>query len=126
GTLTTPSVTANAETDFGAVQLDARANLGENSKEDYRGEIRVLDFNMGGLLKQPQQMGSLDMVATVNGAGLSIETLDALFKVRVNKFQYGGYTYRDFRVDGSMKEYFFSGEASLADENLDFTLTGDL
>lgn len=126
GTLQTPNVKANLETDLGSVQLDAEANLAANIKENYRGEVRILDFNMGELLKQPQQMGNLDMVAAVNGKGLTIEELDALVKVRVNKFQYNGYTYRDFRIDGAMKEYFFEGKAGLADENLNFTLTADL
>ena len=126
GTIKTPDVKTTLTSNLGTVHLDGKMNLNEGIKENYRGELRIHEFNVGRLLKQPDQMGTLDMVATVNGAGLSIEELDALFKVRVNKFIYGGYTYRDFRVDGSMKKYFFSGKASLRDENLNFVLTGDL
>src|SRR5690606_19164628 len=71
-------------------------------------------------------MGKLDMVATANGAGTTMEELDGMFKVRVNKFEYNGYAYRDFRLNGTMKKYFFSGVAEMSDENLDFDLTGDL
>jgi translocation and assembly module TamB len=126
GSLKTPDVKGTITSDMGAVEMDARMNLTETVKENYRGEVRFHDFFLGKLLKQPDQIGRIDMVATVNGAGLSIDDLDALFKVRVNRFDYSGYTYRDFRLDGTMKKYFFSGKASLSDENLDFVLTGDL
>ncbi len=126
GTLSTPDVEAVLTSEFGTVSLDAKMDLQKSVKENYRGEIRIVDFFVGKLLGQPEQMGRLDMVATVNGSGTTIEELDGLFKVRVNKFDYNGYAYRDFRLDGTMKKYFFSGEAAMSDENLDFNLTGDL
>lgn len=126
GTLKTPDTKTNLSSDFGRVDLHAKLDLNDGIKENYKGEIIVHDFNVGELLKQPETMGKLDMVAAVNGAGLTLEDLNAMFKVRVNRFNYSGYTYRDFRLDGSMKKYFFNGKASMLDENLNFVLTGDL
>lgn len=126
GTLKTPDTRTNLSSDFGRVDLHAKLDLNEGIKENYRGEVVVHEFNVGQLLKQPDQMGKLDMVAAVNGAGLTLDELDALFRIRVNRFNYSGYTYRDFRLDGSMKKYFFNGKASMLDENLNFVLTGDL
>lgn len=126
GTMSTPNVDAELTSELGNVYLDARLDLNKSTKENYRGEIRIVDFFLGKLLGQPEQIGKLDMVATVNGAGTTMEELDGIFKVRVNSFGYNGYSYRDFRLNGTMKKYFFSGEAELSDENLDFTLAGDL
>jgi translocation and assembly module TamB len=126
GTAKTPDTKTVLTSEFGRVDLHAKLDLNQNIKENYRAEMVMHDFNLGKLLKQPDQMGSMDMVAAVNGAGLTIGELDALFKIRVNKFNYSGYTYRDFKLDGSMKKYFFSGKASMVDENLNFVLTGDL
>jgi translocation and assembly module TamB len=126
GTMKAPDTKTVLTSEFGRVDLHAKLDLSEGISENYKGEIVVHDFNMGQLLKQPQQMGNLDMVAAVNGSGLTMEDLNAMFKVRVNRFNYSGYTYRDFHVDGSMKKYFFNGKASMLDENLNFVLTGDL
>jgi translocation and assembly module TamB len=126
GTIKKPDTKTVLTSDLGRVDLHAKLDLNKDSKENYQGEMVIQDFNVGQLLKQPQQIGRLDMVAAVNGAGLTIDELDALFKVRVNRFTYSGYTYRDFRLDGAMKKYFFNGKASLRDENLNFVLTGDL
>ncbi len=126
GTLSTPDVKAELTSEFGNVYLDAKMNLDKSTKENYRGEVRIVDFFLGKLLGQPDQIGKLDMVATANGAGITMEELDGVFKVRVNKFDFNGYAYRDFRLNGTMKKYFFSGEAEMSDENLDFNLTGDL
>jgi translocation and assembly module TamB len=126
GTMKAPEVDAVLKSAFGSAEIKAVANLNENVKENYRGEIRVHEFLLGKLLKQPDQIGRLDMVAAVNGSGVTIEELDALIKVRVNRLDYSGYSYRDFRLDGSMKKYFFSGKALLRDENLNFILSADL
>lgn len=125
GTLIHPRVQAKLTSDMGAVSLTGEIDMAEKTKETYAGELRILDFNTGALIRQ-QDMGRLDMVAAVKGTGLSVENLDASIKARVNRFVYGGYTYRDFRLDGKMKKFFFTGEASMRDENLDFTLAGDL
>jgi translocation and assembly module TamB len=126
GTLEAPEVKTNFSSEFGRADVNAKLNFKKGLKENYRGELVIHDFNMGRLLKQPKDMGNLDLVAAVNGAGITMEDLNALIKVRVNRFQYSGYTYRDFRLDGSMKKYFFSGKAAMRDENLNFVLTGDL
>jgi translocation and assembly module TamB len=126
GTIKTPDTHSRLSSEFGGADINARLNLNEGIKENYKGEIVIHDFDLGRLLRQPTTMGKLDMVAAVQGAGLSVENLDAALKVRVNRMEYSGYTYRDFRLDGTMKKYFFSGEAAMTDENINFVLTGDL
>jgi translocation and assembly module TamB len=125
GGIKTPEVNTILVTDLGSAELTARANLNDGVKENYKGELRLKQFLVGQLIKQPE-IGRLDMVAVVNGSGTKVEELNALVKVRVNRFDYSGYTYRDFRLDGSIKKYFFSGKALLRDENLDFELVADL
>lgn len=125
GGIKTPSVNAVLVTDLGSAQLNAVVNLETNVKENYSAELRLKQFLIGRLLKQPQ-MGRLDFVAVVHGSGTKVDELNASLKLRVNRFDYSGYTYRDFRMDGSLKKYFFSGKALLKDENLDFELTADL
>lgn len=126
GSINTPQTKTTLTSEYGTVVLNAVADLRDGVKENYKADLSIQEFELGRLLKQPQQMGQLDMVAAVNGAGTSMENLDARLRVRVNKMVYSGYTYRDLRIDGTMKKYFFSGKALMDDDNLNFTLAADL
>jgi translocation and assembly module TamB len=125
GTLQAPQANAWLTTSLGNIKLDGRMNLEKSQKENYAAEVVVKDFEVGKLLQQ-DSIGKLNMRAGVKGSGLAIDDLNALVDVHVVNFKYAGYTYRDFKVNGSMKKYFFSGTALLDDENLDVKLHGDL
>lgn len=125
GTINTPTVVTTLATNLGKVNLDAALNLTPGIVENYNAEVAIHQFDIGTLLKQPDKMGVLDMVSKVHGKGVKMDELNAMLELVVNEFQYNGYTYRDFRLNGSMKEYFYTGEAMFKDENLDFTLNGD-
>ncbi|AYB29832.1 translocation/assembly module TamB [Chryseolinea soli] len=125
GTLQAPQANAWLTTSLGDVKLDGRMNLEKSQKENYSAQVLVKDFELGKLLKQ-DSMGRLNMQAGVKGSGLSIDDLNARLDVHVADFKYAGYTYHDFKVNGTMKKYFFSGTAQLEDENLDVRLKGDL
>lgn len=126
GTIHTPRVQTQLTTDYGSADLVADVDMKPGRKARYAGEVNINTFQLGTLLKQPETIGKLDMRARVNGSGVAMEELDARVNLIVRKVEYNGYTYRDFNLNGSIKQYFFSGTASLQDENLDFKLTGDL
>jgi translocation and assembly module TamB len=125
GTMNTPNVNAHLTTDQGVVDLIGKMNLDSTIRENYDGELTVRDMQVGNILGDTT-IGKLNMRASVHGAGLRMDNLDALFDVLVNDFQYKGYTYNDFKLKGKMNKYFFSGVARLQDKNLDMKLEGDL
>jgi autotransporter translocation and assembly factor TamB len=106
--------------------IEAKGEIDTRSKTSYAIALRSREFHLGELLKQKETMGTLDMEASLKGSGLSMEELDALIDVTILNFKYYEYEYRDFKLNGSLKKYLFSGDASLHDENLDFTLKGDM
>lgn len=126
GTTQTPVVTSTVGTNLGSVALEAKMNLRPGQKENYNANVSVKQFQLGKLLGQAEKMGILDLNAKVSGAGTKMDELDGAVELVVNELQYSGYTYRDFRLEGTMKKYFFSGSAFIHDENLDFILKGDL
>jgi translocation and assembly module TamB len=126
GTLMAPVAKAALKTDLGSLDTDVILNLDSTAKENYRGSISLNKFNLGKLLQQDSTIGILDLDANAHGRGLKLEDIDAALKLTVNQFEYSGYTYKDFRMDGTVKKYFFSGTALLHDPNLDVTLKGDL
>lgn len=127
GTIVKPDVNAKLSSEFGDVRVRGHMNLDSTeTKENYAGEVDLDQFNLGKLLLQEKTIGVLDLQASISGAGLKIDNLDALVDVKVNDFYYNGYRYQDFKLHGSVDKYFFSGNAEMHDENLDFVLKGDL
>jgi hypothetical protein len=111
---------------IGTVHLDARLNLDSSvHTENYNARVALKKFALGKLLDQPA-VGNVDLEASATGSGLRVEDLHSKVTLRVGLLQYSGYDYRDFRVNGVVDHYFFSGDALLADKNLDIKLKGDL
>ncbi|HEY5919819.1 MAG TPA: hypothetical protein VIU13_20510, partial [Chryseolinea sp.] len=125
GTISTPSVKADLKSDLGDARIDAKLDLTQMGNESYGGRIDLHEFQLGRILKR-KDLGTLDMNATAKGSGTSMKDLKARVNVSVNKFQYRDYDYKDFELEGSLKNYFFSGKASLEDKNLSFIFSGDL
>lgn len=124
GLLKAPAVTAKLVTSSGNVS--AKGKFDFRNTPTYDATVQTEQLHLGKILKQPQTIGKLDMNATAKGAGLEVDDIRAAVDVLVSRFQYKGYDYKNFTVNGSLNKYLFSGEASLHDENLDFIIKGDL
>jgi translocation and assembly module TamB len=125
GTMKTPDVQAVLNSSAGRVAVDAKMNLNSSVKENYTGKLNIQNFQLGYVLGD-SAIGRLDMNASVKGTGLKLNELDAVVDVMVNHIEYNKYDYRDVKLNGSVKNYFFSGAASMEDKNLDIHLKGDL
>jgi len=126
GSVVKPDVNAMLTSSIGAIHVDAKLNLDSSvHKENYNARVTVKKFAVGKLLDQPA-IGNVDLEASVIGSGLRVEDLHSKVRLRVALLQYNGYNYRDFRLNGAVDHYFFSGDALLEDKNLDMKLKGDL
>lgn len=124
GPIKAPAVTALLKTTSGNVNVRGKFDL--RSMPAYDVVMETSKLNLGALLRQPETLGMLDMKVSAKGEGTEKEEIQAAVDVLVSRVQYRQYEYTDFKLNGSLTNYLFSGEASLHDENLDFTLTGDL
>jgi translocation and assembly module TamB len=125
GTIYRPDLVAALTSSSGSIALNTKMNLSPSKNDNYKGEIKVTEFKVGEVLGDTA-MGKLDMTASITGSGMKLDNINAAFDVVVNHFEYKHYDYRNFKLNGSMKKYFFSGIASLQDKNLDVRLEGDL
>lgn len=126
GTLGNPAMRATLESDMGLVETDAVLHLDEKFQiHTYRGSLDISQFQLGRLLDN-DKLGIVDLRGTVEGAGLSLDDIDAYARVTVNEFGFNDYVYRDLVIDGSVKQSIFNGYASMDDPNLSFELRGDL
>ncbi len=124
GTTKVSAISATLTSDVGRVDAEGTLNL--SSHPTYDVVIRTTLLHLGKILKQPETMGMLDMQAAVKGSGFTMDTHNTTFEVTVDQFQYNQYDYKDFKLEGTLNKYLFSGKGSLHDENLDFVLKGDL
>lgn len=124
GTLSSSQAELAVFTSLGSAFIDGSFNTGD--VPEYNATLAINQFDIGALLGQPETIGSLTLEASVDGAGTSIENIEARLDAVVSSFGYEGYTYKDFHVDGKMEKYLFSGTAGMHDPNLDFTFEGDI
>jgi translocation and assembly module TamB len=106
-------------------QLNAQGKITFSKIPAYDVILSTKQLHLGKILKQPETMGMIDMHASVKGSGFSMDSLNTAFQVDVAQFQYNQYDYKDFKMEGTLNNYLFSGTGSLHDENLDFVLAGD-
>jgi translocation and assembly module TamB len=123
GTIKSPETNSIIKSSFGDVELAGKVDL--TSIESYNATFTTRKLNVGKLIKQ-KDVGTLDMKVLIKGKGTRMENLDAVVEATVSEVWYKTYGYKDFKLNGSFKNYFFSGNASLTDKNLDFDLTADL
>ncbi|HEX5169011.1 MAG TPA: translocation/assembly module TamB domain-containing protein, partial [Cyclobacteriaceae bacterium] len=124
GTLNAPSIQLSLNSDLGSAQLHVETKL-ENSLPVYNGTMNVTEFDLGKLLTN-EEMGVLDVESSFSGAGLAADNHKLKFRLDMNRFDFKGYTYRDFVVVGNVEDYRFTGKASMHDPNLSFNFDGDL
>lgn len=124
GLLKAPTIKALLTSSSGAITSEGKVDFVSIPKYDII--LKTTDLHLGEILRQDSTVGNLTLAATVKGTGLTMDELDALFDITIEKFRYAGYDYKNFKVNGSLRKYLFSGEAALNDANLDFTLKGDL
>lgn len=117
------AVEAELASDIGSILAKGNYDLTNVAQYDFN--IAVSDFQAGRLMKQ-EALGVVELEASVKGTGTTPENLNANFDALINTFEYQGYSYQDLKIKGTFKEYFFSGTASLKDENLDFALDAQL
>lgn len=124
GLLKAPALDLQLLTSSGNVH--AKGKFDFRATPAYHASVETKRLHLGKILKQPGSMGMLDMKASVKGVGIEADDIRASLNLLVSRFEYNNYAYQDFQVNGSLTNYLFSGDASLHDENLDFTITGDL
>ena len=123
GTMNKAEFVADLKSDFG--KMDAAIRFDLSSVKSYDVKMNADSFSVGALLAQ-EKLGALTMNAEIKGSGITRESVDAKVKATVSDLRFNQYDYKDFKIDGSVKNSILNGIASLEDKNLDFLLEGDI
>jgi len=106
-------------------KLEASGRMAFTDLPSYDVKISSSSLDLGKILKQ-KDLGKLDVKASVVGSGIIMDSLDASINLHVARLEYNDYEYHDFKMNGTLKNYLFSGTAELNDKNLEFEFNGDM
>lgn len=124
GTLEKASFKTLMTSDVGTIDVQGKMNI--DSASALRGvdaALKVNDLAAGNILGRPDSiMGNLTMQAKVDATGLTLQEMNGMFTASVDKFSFQGYDYENLKIHGTVSDQELSAAASMADQNLDFTL----
>jgi autotransporter translocation and assembly factor TamB len=113
----------NVQTSAGAATVNGRFNnLTDPTRLRYNARIRTTALNLGYILKQPQQFGTVTGNFYVKGAGTTADNANAVFTADVNSIGYNQYRYQNIKLDGSIANRAFDVTADVNDPNADVNL----
>lgn len=110
---------------FGNAAAKASMNpAAGNRAQPYRVNVSTEAFDLGKLLKQPDNLGPVTLFAEVDGSGFDTSDLQASVNAAVEKARLKGYEYHDLSLSGLLNKRSFTGKAAANDRNLNFVFDG--
>lgn len=92
----------------------------------YEGDIAFDDFQLGKFINV-DSIGAITMDMQISdGRGLSLESMHAHLKGKIDSFEIKRYVYHDIDIDGIATNKLFKGTLSIDDENIDAGFEGSV
>lgn len=111
---------------LGDFHLEGTYAMGADSVPRYDATIKTPGFELGALMGQPKQFGLLALDMSADGKGATLEAIDVQLKGTISRFDFQEYTYNDLSINGRLLEGMFEGHMEMEDENLKFSLDGNV
>ncbi|MFT4525423.1 MAG: hypothetical protein ACI85F_001576 [Bacteroidia bacterium] len=89
----------------------------------YSGTLKTQRLDVGTFLGV-DSLGRLSLDASIDGKGLTAESIDAQLEGRIKQVEIMGYDYKNIDLNGRLFEKRFEGDYSINDENLDMGFAG--
>lgn len=113
----------NISTSAGAATVNGRfSNLTDPKRLSYNARLRTSALNLGYILKQPQQLGTVTGNFYVKGTGTTANNANAVFSANVNSIGFNQYRYSNVKFNGSIADAAFDLTADVNDPNADVNL----
>ncbi|WP_300598977.1 translocation/assembly module TamB [Niabella sp.] len=121
GGLTNFTTALQLKTDMGGAHLQA-AMGGPKNREIYRAKVQLNNFNLGRLLKQQAQLGTVSLLANISGQSLDPKRMRAKLNGTIYHARYNKYDYKDIKLEGAYAGNIADLRAISNDSNAHFTL----
>jgi hypothetical protein len=115
------------KTDIGQISFDMALRESKIHLDDYEfeGKLNTKAFDLG-VFYSDTLLGKLTTDLSVNGSGLTMETVDAHVEGKVISLALNNYNYKNINVLGKLTQNLFYGKVSIVDPNLVMDFDGNL
>ncbi|MEM8909217.1 MAG: hypothetical protein AAGD05_15330, partial [Bacteroidota bacterium] len=115
------------ESNLGRAEMDMRMDLRQGRElAEYSGGLRLTNFDLG----EWSGNTNFDKISfnskVEDGEGLTIETVNAQLKGKIDHFTFKGYTYENIDLNGALTRNLFDGTLNIHDENIDLAFDGSI
>lgn len=112
-------------TALGDLESDIKLDFVEDySNAAYNGTFALQDFDLGTLLDQTDQLGTVSLAFKGEGEGFQLDDLDAEALVNISEIDYNNYTYQNIKIDGLVDQQAFNGQLNVDDPNVQLDFNG--
>ena len=124
GNMTNLATNLNVYTSAGAVAVNGRfTNLTNPNAATYNANIRTRSLQLNEILTNGVPVGAITANMNISGKGFTPNTMSTSFKGVVNAINYNRYTYRNIRLDGTLRKNALNADIDIRDPNIDLTAT---
>ncbi len=97
-------------------------NITAKTNQQYEGLLTLNNFDLGKLLKKPEQFGKISIESDFKGTGFDPKTMQGQFAGKIKQAVLNGYDYQDVLFEASIAQQIAHINAKLADPNANFSL----
>ena len=107
----------NWQTGLGTVGTQLQVKLTANRPPEYDGSIELSAFDLGAL-SGVSSLGRIDFKGSTQGRGIRWPDAASTFEGVISTLEYNNYTYRNIRIEGSLRDQLFRFKTQIQDEHL--------
>ncbi|MBN1144910.1 MAG: translocation/assembly module TamB [Bacteroidales bacterium] len=111
-------------TDLGMVKTDLLFRPDSANLLDFEGKFQVQNFDLGTFLDQTNNMGNISLKASVSGATLEGNSIEARLNGVIEQFEFKQYDYTNINLSGNLRDKTFNGLVNIKDPNIDLEFLG--
>lgn len=116
----------NLNTSLGSAKVNGRiTNPTDSINARYNATISTTALNLGAIMQQPENLGTLTASFTANGRGFDPDRANASIKGMVTAAEVKKYVYHDLTLDASIANQKFTANAAMQDPNIHFALQAE-
>lgn len=105
---------------FGFAEIFATIDKSEN----FTGDVTLVNFDLGSLLKNKEIFGPVTLTAETKGHRLHKDSIQATMKAEVSQIYLNNYNYHNLNIDGKISGQEFDGKIDLNDKYAVFDFEG--
>jgi hypothetical protein len=115
---------ANFSTALGKVKTDLLLRIDPTNTIAYSGSLSTTRFNVGKLFQIEQDIQRIDLVANVNGSGVTFDEMQLSFDGKVGLFEFRNHNFNDIIINGDLINKKFTGLLEINDDLINLSFNG--